>query len=108
MEISDMFWNASLEELKQGYNRDENYFTCLLCGKVLEDGVVYSVEAHFYEAERYMRHHIEQDHHSVFDYLAGLNKKLTGLTDHQNSLLRLFYAGKSDVEIQGELDIGSA
>ena len=70
--------------------------------------MIYPKDDLLYEAERYMSHHIEEVHGSVFHYLIGLNKKLTGLTEHQNSLLRLFYEGKNDSEIQAELEIGSA
>nr|WP_249179029.1 DUF2087 domain-containing protein [Brevibacillus sp. NL20B1] len=103
-----MFWNASLEELKRGYILQDDHVVCLLCGKRLEKGVVYPADGVFYEAERYMRVHIEQAHQSVFDYLIRLDKKLTGLTDHQNRLLRLFYQGNSDADVQKELGIGSA
>ncbi|MGP4039183.1 DUF2087 domain-containing protein [Gracilibacillus sp. D59] len=107
MELSDIFWNASIEELKKGFVEGENLFTCLLCGKDIEKGMVYSFQDNLYEAERYMRIHIEKKHQSVFDYLIEMDRKLTGITDHQKSLLRLFYQGKSDKEIQKELDIGS-
>lgn len=107
MEISDSFWNASLEELKRGYNQEKDSYTCLLCGQKVEKGIVYSHENTLYEAERYMRIHIERVHQSVFDYLIGMDKKLTGLTDHQNQLLLLFYQGKSDKEVQQEMGIGS-
>ncbi len=105
--ISEQFWNASLEELKRGYIQDADCYTCLLCGEKLEKGVIYPHEDVFYEAERYMRLHIERTHLSVFEYLIGLDKKLTGLTEHQNHLLRLFYQGKNDKEVQSELGIGS-
>ncbi|SFL71172.1 hypothetical protein SAMN04487943_103228 [Gracilibacillus orientalis] len=107
MELSDMFWSASIEELKKGYVEEENYFICLLCGKEIEKGMVYSFQDNLYEAERYMRIHIGKTHQSVFDYLIDMDRKLTGITDHQKSLLRLFYQGKSDKEIQKDLDIGS-
>jgi hypothetical protein len=55
-----------------------------------------------------MRIHIENAHESVFDYLLGMDKKLTGLTEHQKKLLSLFYQGKNDKEVQKELEIGSA
>lgn len=55
-----------------------------------------------------MQLHIEEVHQSVFAYLSSLNKKLTGLTDHQNKLIQLFYQGKSDTAIQKEMNIGSA
>lgn len=107
MEKSDFFWNASLAELKQGYIQEEDSYICLLCGEKIEKGIIYPHESILYEAERYMRIHIESTHQSVFEYLIGLDKKLTGLTDHQNHLLRLFYQGKSDKEVQSEMGIGS-
>lgn len=108
MEISNVFWSASLEELKSGYIQDSGFITCLLCGERVEKGIVYPYENRLYEAERYMRIHIESTHLSVFDYLLAMDKKLTGLTEHQKKLLSLFYQGKNDKEIQKELGIGSA
>lgn len=107
MGVSELFWNASLEELKNGYVQDEFHYICLLCGKKFEKGIIYSEDGLLYEAGRYVRLHVEKNHQSVFDYLIQLDKKITGLTDHQNSLLRLFYQGKSDKEIQQEMGIGS-
>lgn len=107
MELSDIFWNASLEELKRGYIQEKESYICLLCGEKVEKGIVYPQDGLLYVAERYMRIHIEKSHGSVFEYLIGLDKKLTGLTDHQNNLLRLFYQGKSDSEVQKEMGIGS-
>ncbi|WP_028391285.1 DUF2087 domain-containing protein [Bacillus cihuensis] len=108
MQLSDLFWNASLTELKHGYIEETTNYICLLCGKTVEKGIVYQDNGVFYEAERFMRHHIENTHQSVFEYMINLDKKLTGLTDHQNRLLRLFYEGKSDTEVQKEMGIGSA
>lgn len=108
MKIADIFWNASLEELKQGYMENEEFYICLLCGSRFEKGMIYKEKDKLYEAGRYVRIHIEKEHGSVFDYLIQLDKKITGLTDHQNSLLRHFFQGKSDSEIQKEMEIGSA
>ncbi|MFF3024225.1 DUF2087 domain-containing protein [Gottfriedia sp. NPDC057948] len=108
MENLDAFWNADIEELKQGYIEEENHYLCLLCSKKIEKGIIYQDSGILYEAEKYMKVHIEQGHDSVFDYLIQLDKKLTGLTEHQNHLLRLFYQGKSDTDIQKETGIGSA
>ncbi len=96
-----------MEELKQGYIEEKDSFRCLLCGEKTEKGIVYPYIDRLYEAKRYMRIHIETAHNSVFDYLLSMDKKLTGLTDHQKSLLQLFYQGKSDKDIQKELDMGS-
>ncbi|MHA7138587.1 DUF2087 domain-containing protein [Rossellomorea arthrocnemi] len=107
MELSDLFWSASLEEMKRGFIEEEDSFICLMCGEIIEKGMVYPYEDKFYLAEKYMGVHIERTHLSVFDYLIGMDKKLTGLTDHQKRLLTLFYQGKNDKEIKEELDIGS-
>ncbi|MGF9817080.1 DUF2087 domain-containing protein [Brevibacillus agri] len=108
MSVMEQFWSASLEEAKQGYVERPHTYMCLLCGAEVEKGIVYPVDGVLLEASRYMRYHIEQEHESVFAHLSGLDKRLTGLSDHQASLLRLFFAGKTDAEVQAELDIGSA
>ncbi|WHY71424.1 DUF2087 domain-containing protein [Fictibacillus enclensis] len=107
MVISDRFWEAPLEDLKKGYLEEKEQFVCLLCGNEVEKGIIYPQDNILYEAEKFMNLHIQNEHASVFDYLIGLNKKLTGLTDHQNRLLRLFYEGKSDTEIKKEMEVGS-
>lgn len=107
MSISELFWNASFEDLKCGYVQEFEHYVCLLCGEKIEKGIVYPVEGVLYEAGRYMRIHIDQVHQSVFEHLSQLDKKLTGLTEHQTNLIRLFYQGKSDGEVQKEMSIGS-
>ncbi|MCM3790911.1 DUF2087 domain-containing protein [Domibacillus indicus] len=107
MDTSAMFWNASIQELKKGYVEETDFFTCLLCGRRIEKGIIYPVEDKLYDAERYTQAHIKQEHVSVFDYIMKMDKKLTGLTEHQNKLLRLFYEGKNNKEIQAEMGIGS-
>lgn len=108
MEVNENFLDASMEEMKKGYVEEKECYQCLLCGEKVEKGLIYPENNVLYESERFMKLHIEKQHNSVFDHLIGLNKKLTGLTDHQNSLLQLFYEGRSDLEIQKELEIGSA
>ncbi len=108
MDGKDLFFDASLKELKQGFTKDNNNYICLLCGKKIEKGIIYPDGGVYYEAGRYIRIHIEKEHQSVFEYLINLDKKQTGLSDHQNSLLRLFYQGKTDHDIQKEMGIGSS
>jgi hypothetical protein len=108
LNVSDAFWNASIEQLKQGYVQESEQFLCLLCGKKTDIGIIYPEDGVLFDAHKAMKKHIEKSHHSVFEYLIGLDKKLTGLTDHQNSLLHLFHQGKNDSDIQQELGIGSS
>jgi len=107
MNISELFWSASFEDLKCGYVQERDHYVCLLCGEKIEKGIVYAEEGVLYEAGRYMRIHIDKVHQSVFEYLTQMDKKVTGLTEHQTSLIRLFYQGKSDGEVQKEMGIGS-
>ncbi|WP_054956457.1 DUF2087 domain-containing protein [Paenibacillus dakarensis] len=108
MELHERFWNASIQELKRGYVEEEHGWVCLLCGRGVEKGIIYPDDDVLYESERYISLHVEREHGSVFHYLTGLDKKLTGLTDHQNRLLQLFYQGMSDAEVQQEMGIGSS
>lgn len=100
-------WNASVEQLKAGYVEDETSYTCLCCGRQFEKGIVYPVEGRLYEAQRYVRHHIETEHQSTFHFLIQQEKQISGLSTIQRRLLELSYQGLSDVQIQKELGLGS-
>lgn len=108
-EITDTFWNASVEEIKRGYIFDSatEEYVCLVCGRRFEKGVIYSEGDVLYAAEKYVRIHIAQEHISMFHYLLSMSKKYSGLTDLQKNLLRHFYEGFSDKEIAEKLEIGS-
>ncbi|GAA3406467.1 DUF2087 domain-containing protein [Paenibacillus hodogayensis] len=109
-DVQDKLWDATIEEIKQGYVYEEetDHYHCLVCGEQFEKGVVYPVEQKLYEAGKAAAHHVAEAHGSMFDYLLQLDKKLTGLSDLQKQLLRLFYAGVSDRDIVTELNGGSA
>jgi len=108
-DLSERFWSASVEEMKQGfvYESELDQYVCLICGQTVEVGVIYPHEGVLYEASRYIKVHMEHQHGSVFAYLLGLGKKVTGLTDLQRTLLGLFHEGLSDNEIVKQLDGGS-
>ncbi|CAM5538099.1 hypothetical protein LSPH24S_00087 [Lysinibacillus sphaericus] len=108
MNVNELFWQAFIQDIKQGYTDEDTHYTCLLCGEKIEKGIISTCENVLYEAKKFMQHHISAAHQSVFHYLNGLNKKMTGLTDHQSHILRLFYEGKTDQAIKEELAIGSA
>lgn len=109
--LSEKFWNASIEELKQGYSYEEHdrngFYVCLVCGKAFEKGVIYKEEDTYYEAEKFTTRHIHHVHGSMFNWLLGLDKKLTGLTELQKGLLNAFRQSLSDGEAAKELGIGS-
>ena len=107
MENTELFWSASIDELKRGYVEASGNYVCLICNKEIDMGLIYPEGDVLYAAEKYMLFHIEKSHGSVFEYILGMDKKLTGLSGHQKNLLSAFYKGKSDEEIRKELDIGS-
>lgn len=107
MNESDLFAGASLEDLKRGYMEEELRYICICCGESVEKGIIYPEEGKLYEAGRYIRLHVEKAHGSAFDFLISLDKHVTGLSELQKNLLDLFYQGKSDIEVQKELGIGS-
>ncbi|HEU4964575.1 MAG TPA: hypothetical protein VFV52_12085 [Bacilli bacterium] len=106
---SEMLFLASVDEMGQGYvyEQETEEYVCLLCGQGFEKGVVYQEGDALYEAQRYVRVHIEQEHGSVFEHLLGLGKKVTGLSEVQSTMLELFYQGLSDKEIVEHSDVGS-
>lgn len=109
IDLSELFWQASLQDIKKGYvylsNSDE--FTCLICGERFANGVIYPHDGQLYEAKKYVDIHIAEQHGSPFQVLLNLDKKLTGLTDHQKTILELFYDGQSDNDIAKALGTGS-
>ncbi|MGG0276815.1 DUF2087 domain-containing protein [Bacillus rhizoplanae] len=108
-DISEWFWNASVEELKKGYvfEKDTEEYICLACGARFVKGIIYQEQNVFYEAEKFTQLHIANEHTSMFDYLLGLDKKLTGLTDLQKKMVQFFHMGLNDKEIVKEMDGGS-
>ncbi|WP_407269662.1 DUF2087 domain-containing protein [Radiobacillus sp. PE A8.2] len=103
------FWNATIEELSNGYvyNDANDQYVCLLCNEAFEDGIIYPIDGTLYEAKKAIVRHITDAHTSVFDYLMRLDKKYTGLSEHQKELLHYFKQGLSDKEIVKEQDGGS-
>lgn len=109
IDVSELFWQASLQEIKQGYvyDNEQEVFICLICGKSFHKGIIYSDNDCLYEAEKYVKVHIAAVHSSSFHFLLNMDKKFTGLTDHQRAILELFYEGNSDSEIAKALETGS-
>ncbi|WP_276353329.1 DUF2087 domain-containing protein [Cohnella caldifontis] len=109
MNISEKFWEVPLADLKRGftYDRESESHVCLACGERFVQGVIYPQDGTLYEAGKFAQVHVETAHGSPFEFLLGLDKKLTGLTDLQKRLLQLFHAGLSDGEVVKELGGGS-
>ncbi len=104
--LSEIFWSATLSALKKGYLYEppSGEFVCLICGARFTKGRIYDLDGLLYEAEKAAQIHLETAHSSMFQYLLDMDKKYTGLTEHQKSLLSLFYQGMNDKEIAAQMD----
>jgi len=94
----DLFFSASPDELARGFRSDPRtgVHTCLICYAQFEDGCVHEIEGRLYQGERAAREHVARVHGSVAAWLAGLNKRLTGLSDTQKLLLACMREGLDD------------
>lgn len=105
--MNELFWSATEEERLRGYCSLEGNYQCLLCDYKTEEGYVYPKGKAFVDAKKEMALHIDEVHGSVFEVLTDLDKKTTGLSEHQSKIIKMFYQGMSDHDIQKSLNIGS-
>jgi hypothetical protein len=106
---NDLFWDATIDELKRGYKyvKEHESFECIICGEAFREGVIYPNNGTLYEAKLAIKNHIQEQHKSMFHYLLSMNKKYTGLSELQTKILTYFKEGRSDKEIASELEVGS-
>ena len=100
--------SGSFNDIKRGFCESKESFVCNLCGEVIEKGIIYKEDGIFFDSEKAMKKHIEKIHESVFAYLIKQDKKTTGLSEHQSTLMQLLFEGSSDARIQQEMSIGSS
>lgn len=99
-EIIDM---CTVEDLIRGYIYDEIHRTyiCLYCGEIYEEDLIYNDGEKLCSARRAVEVHIAEAHKSQFDFLIGLEKKHTGLTDRQIEIFHILY-NESDNRVISE------
>jgi hypothetical protein len=108
-DLAKLFWDANLAELKQGYiyETGAEEYICLICGMRFTQGRIYQQDEAWFDAEKAVHNHIAKEHGSPFQSLLELDKKYTGLTEHQKELLTCFYRGCSDKEIAAKMENGN-
>lgn len=104
--LPELFWSAPIEAIKRGYVFDEEdeLCVCLVCGVSYRKGIIFHIGDQLLEAEMAMRTHINTEHSSMFEYLIGMGKRYTGLTDRQQNILTLLNRGFTDQQIAKELN----
>lgn len=105
-EIRDL----DVEDLMRGYSysTETEEFTCIFCGKVFEEGVIYPLGPWLLTAVKAVKEHVIAEHGSAFDSLLSMDKQVNGLTDIQKNILRCFYEGTDTEEISERMNITSA
>jgi len=107
---ANIFWNTTIDALKQGYTMQADTYTCLLCGETFHQGIIYTINNTLYDAKRAIATHIETNHPDIFEFYLSFGRVYTGLSDGHTELAKLFYKGHSDkkiVEITGANSIST-
>lgn len=101
----NLLWNASLEDLKNGYTFDSETgsYLCLICGETYKEGIVYPCGEDLGVAAHAVRHHLQARHGSMFAYLLSLGKRVHGLSDVHKEILTLIHRGLPDDRIAREM-----
>ncbi|MDR3596362.1 DUF2087 domain-containing protein [Clostridium sp.] len=105
---NELFWSASIEEVKKGYIETEEEYKCIICEERYEKGRIYEVKSELYDARRAAVFHIEEKHSSMLEYLLGMNSTFTGVSEVQRELITLIAQGLSDREIATELGVAQS
>ena len=105
---NELFWNATIEEIKKGYIEKEDNIQCIICEEIFTKGKIYQINSELYEARKAAELHVEEKHKSMFEYLLNMNSIFTGITDIQKQLLTMFSKGLSDKEIASILGIAQS
>ena len=108
MELQSMFWEASIDELKQGYVTKAQAHVCLVCGKTFEEGVIYTIDGKMMESKKAVNEHIKSTHGSMMDFLLQMDRKYSGVTEKQKHLIQMFHSGMSDKEIVNKENINAS
>lgn len=105
-----LFLESDLQEIKNGYtvNLDTGTYKCLICGKQFEAGEIYPFKGRLFEAKKAVAIHVKESHGSILDLLLEFDKKYTGITDNQKSLLKDFYNGLTDKVIAKNNEVAEA
>ncbi len=105
---NELLWNASIEEVKNGFVEDDQGYRCIICEEVFQKGRIYEINSALYDARRATEIHIEERHGSMLEYILGMNSAFTGLSDVQRKLLTSMSEGMSDKETAARLGVAQS
>ncbi|MGL4522833.1 MAG: DUF2087 domain-containing protein [Bacilli bacterium] len=105
--LEKVIWEATVNELQEGFLREGNMYHCLFCDETREQGKVYPSEEEFHDAAYSMRQHV-LTHGGAVAALLAMNSTFTGITEVQKELIALIAIGKTDKEIAEILAISGS
>jgi len=105
---NELFWSATIEEVKKGYVEIDEEYKCIICEDVFQKGRIYEIKSELYDAKKATDIHVEEKHGSMLEYLLGMNSAFTGVSDVQRELITLIYQGLSDKEVAVKLGVAAS
>lgn len=103
---NELFFSASTEELKKGWQENGKEMKCLICGETYEKGEIFPLDGKYYDAEKRMKLHLEREHGSMLHFL--LHSGLAGISDIQRAILTAMAEGLSDKETAARQQIAQS
>ena len=90
---SNTFKDLSIEDLVQGYlwNEEERIYTCIFCGEVFEEGVIYTHGSQLVTAVKAAEYHASEEHEGSFNALMSMDKQISGISDSQKTFMTYLY-----------------
>lgn len=104
----ELFWDASIEEIKSGYIENEDNYRCIICEEEFTKGRIYEINSLLYDAQKAAEIHIKENHGSTLEYLLNMNNTFLGISEIQKELLKLMASGMSDKEIALKLGVANS
>lgn len=104
----EVFWDATIEEVKKGYVELEESYKCIICEDEFTKGRIYEIDSMLYDSKKATELHILEKHRSTLEYLLQLNPAFIGVSQVQRELLLLIASGLTDKEIAIKLGVAQS
>ena len=105
---NELFWNAAIEEVKNGFIENDRAYKCIICEEAFQKGRIYEINSELFDARKAAELHIASRHDSMLEYILGMNPVFTGLSDIQRRLLTFISQGLSDKDIALKLGVAQS
>lgn len=103
--IHELFWNASIKDIKSGYISEEECYRCIICGETFTKGEIFPIDEKLYDAKKAVELHIKAVHDSMLAYMLQMNRTFIGLTDIQRDFLQHLIESQDDKEVANKMGI---